>query len=525
MAADDDGDGPVERLIYFFLPLPEPLQLPDDYRIETHDIVSFTELRRAHQEGRQDNWNGEYLLASSRIWQTTVPVASHLDPMLRAARQVVHRAIPTLNHKVGSESQTDSGADILPKTVVEIAVRVTSFDDDDMGGAFEVAVECVQAIQRAHYLVTRRPLTLLTVENAPVLVLMAQREAHPADGPTGGWPDDVAIYMPNTNVQAITPESIWDQDDLEKFTAALAASELGSFIPMAQLIEEAQHALHRRGDYRAAITLLYSATEVMFDTLLTLILWEENKTPEQAHAECFSEGGLQTRLRRHYAPKMRGNWHLDRKSVLSDWNRDLASVRHRIVHAGYLPSREEAYQANSSFDALHNFITQRVTIGEFIRQCPVTALSFMGIDGMKQHGRWTRRLERLVDEDQVEWAPTFHRWNLRLDWLRTDAEPVEASDEELVPVFVLQPDGNDTWWLHDTVNRRVIQTAPPAGADDHQDLLNKLRADYESAAPPGARGSAVYMGQLGEQLADAQWLPEHEVLPLHGIMRDGSDMY
>lgn len=528
MSDTDKAEEPIERLVYFFLPLPEPLQLPDNHRVETLDAMSSTDLRRAH---REYDWHPEggtgYLVASSRIWQTTVPRAAHLGPILHATREVAYRAVPTLNHLVGTEDMPSTDdEETVPRTVVEVAVRVAEFDDQ-AGGAFEVAVECVQAIQRAHYLVGRRPLTLLTVENAPFAVLMARREARPSDGPSGGWPDELDVYMPNTNVQEIAAEPEWGEDKVHQFGDVIAVRQVAPFIPMAQLIEEGRHALRRRGDYRTAVTLLYSASEVMFDTLLMHMLWEENKSPEAAASECFSDAGLQTRLKAHYASRLRGNWHFDREGPLSAWNRYLASIRHRIVHSGYTPSRDEAYRASSAFDSLHAFITDRVTIGQFIRRYPITAMSLMGVGGLKAHGRWTKWLERLVsDPREVEWPTTFGRWKVWLDTLRDVAESVAVEDDDCMPVLLFETEKDDTWWLHDTVSHLVIQTETPSDITDEAKTLHaQQREEFIEQAQLGDRGSLAWFGASGSPLPGAEWTPEYEVLPFHGIMRDGSDVH
>lgn len=162
-------------------------------------------------------------------------------------------------------------------------------------------------------------------------------------------------------------------------------------------------------DYAATTVFSYTAIEVFCNSLLSILMWERGD-PRSSTVEILSTQGFETRLRRHYAPILGGNW--DFKSSASPINilNEVSIVRHRYLHAGVEPSLREADLALEAFTVVTEFAKDRIAIKNY--DFPRTALLTLGEPGLRRKNVWTRRFERLLDEivDEPDWIVTFAEW-------------------------------------------------------------------------------------------------------------------
>lgn len=518
-----DPQGESAHLVYFFFPLPEAVQIPSDVTFQTSAPMSVAELRNHHDHLPDDHGEADLrprTISSIRVWPTTIPRRDFLNFTVASAIKVARQAIPTL--KDLADQDVMFAEDDMPQTVVEVAVVCADFSEDSIDAAFSVAVEAVQSIQRAFYLASRAPLTFVTQENVSPFILMGKREA---TGPENGWPEDLDVYIPNPASAHAFTELELTEPQIEAFFAVLSGGEKAPFLPFAELVADGRHALFRRGDYRGAAFLLYSASEVLLDTLLLHMLWEEKRRPEDVARDYFPEtAGFATRLARHYHDRLRGNWTTKGYGNVAVWHRDLVTLRHRVVHAGYRPTRDEGYSAYDAYLKLEEFLVERVTHRRFIERYPRTALALRGRPGLEWRGRWMDWLNDLLnDPDEPLWQETFGRWRGVVNAMRGDAQPLPVRPDDLASVLVMDAEGREGWWLHDTVNRLVRPCETPSMGVDQRAIFDTVRQEFLLDANPEDRASVVWVGGATKPLPGTNWRREHEVLPLHGVMLDGTD--
>jgi hypothetical protein len=510
------------RIAYFFFVLPEPLRLPHGHVIESIVHPTLEEVREVlSAEGARDADLLELRpVASLRVWQTTLPVQVLVDYQNAGVFEVVEQAFPPVASAPVEAESNDSGD--LPRTVLEAAVTMDPASADPSSEAFDRALEAVQAVQRAYLLATREPLTLLTQENAPFLVPMAVREVSPSED---RWPQGFSLFVPNTSLYSWTLGDPLSGGETQALAATFEGRVSRSFAAYAELKWEARNALYLRGDYRAAVMLSHSASETFFNALLMHMLWEENRDPAEAAQAYFAGQGLTERLRRHYHERLGGNWSVIGRNELGRWARELAAVRHEVIHAAYRPTRKEAYAAYECLDSVDRFLISRLTHDKTLRRYPRTVFALLGRVGLEDRGAWNRRLEQLVhDPEEPVWIETFERWRWVLrDALReTDDDATDAS--EVAAVLLFRHDAPPQWYEHDRHRRRVRPTEPPPDlAPAAAATMRATEEAFLAETRSGERGTVLWPGRPGRPVKGAEWVRDYTVLPLYGVMCDGSD--
>jgi hypothetical protein len=503
------------EVAYFFFVLPEPLRLPHHHIIESVMPPALQEVREALEAatGGEMNPLEPRTVASLRVWQTSVPSHLVVDHESAGVFEVMREAFPSVPET--STTPTESGE--LPRTIVEAAVALDPASEDPTSDAFDKALEAVQALQHAYRLTTREQVTLLTQENAPFAVPMALRRISPEQDE---WPEGFTLFLVNVNVRSSTlGESLSDRE-IEAVNIALEGRFHPLFAAYAELRWEARHALHFRGDYRASFVLTYSASETFLNALLMHMLWEEDTDPEEAAQRFFANQTLRERLRRHYHDRLGGNWSLTGTNPLGRWARELAPVRHRVIHAAYKPTRGEAYNADACFTELEEFVITRLSTLQILARYPRTAMGLLGRATLETRGAWSGRLEELTQEpEEPAWIETFDRWRWVLADALTDTNHEPATDpEELAAVLVLRHDAPPQWYEHDRRRRRVRATHLPADLTPAAAArMHESEQEFLAATEPGHRGTIFWPGRPGAPLPDAPWVREHTVLPLHGV--------
>ncbi|KPI02418.1 hypothetical protein OV450_4668 [Actinobacteria bacterium OV450] len=126
-------------------------------------------------------------------------------------------------------------------------------------------------------------------------------------------------------------------------------------------------------------------------------------------------GGLATRVKTQYAPRLGGEWDPRRPGTLHDWTHAVAAVRNRVVHRGYRPTYRETETALAAADALLGFIKSR--LAQRVARYPRTALLTLGEPGLRRLGGWSRASAYLDDPQQVPdlWFAEFTAWREAVD--------------------------------------------------------------------------------------------------------------
>lgn len=190
--------------------------------------------------------------------------------------------------------------------------------------------------------------------------------------------------------------------DMELLSHALGRTMVGD--PLISILERRSDANFERakGNFSNAVIQLAIACEIIFDSVLGLILWESGMTPEDA-ADIFSTD-ITPRIKNQYAVRLGGIWALDRGAA-GDWFDNVAGTRNRIVHAGYRATAADATAAGAASDALAKFVADRVCAK--FRLFPKTAWIIAGRVGFETRNLFSRRVREWIGAQPPR---AIHKW-------------------------------------------------------------------------------------------------------------------
>lgn len=383
------------RIAHWFVPLSEPIPLPAD-------VVFPMGISRISTATESDALEVQVSLRAVQL-DRPMRASSDIDGLLEAAE----RCIPTFTGRDDNSDEANENDLRVPVTILEIVVVFADDyepDEDMLSSAFSVGLEEAARLQRAYYLATRDSIQAVSLDTLPPMVPLFQRDVHQDDQ---GWPTHPIMYFtaPGSTRQLGLPDPPLSPRDLRVIQHVLETRE-AAFWPYSDLTREAKTALYLRGDYRGAIVASATACEVLLDTCLIHMWWEEGKPSEDA-ASILGSTGVSTRVRTEYAGRLGGTWAMDRPGPVAEWERLTAKVRHRVVHAGYRPSRADALTALDASYELECFVADRFTSERGLRSFLLTTLAFVGRPGLESRGQWTRRVAERVKSMDPNWVQEF----------------------------------------------------------------------------------------------------------------------
>jgi hypothetical protein len=221
----------------------------------------------------------------------------------------------------------------------------------------------------------------------------------------------------------------------------LTADQAAEIVRRSQLSEEGEpyiavwhwrrlafRALHVDGDYAAAVVFTQTAGEVFFDSLLLRLAWEEIRSfrgsclTREEVAQWFSaRNPLSHRLRAEYHGRLNGGWDADRPgNPVYEWDRKVARLRNRIVHAGYRPTVREAEDAFEALLAVETYVFDMLVRDLNRTRYPFTVYMMVGEAGLEQRGLFTGKLRRAILDAPEDWRSSFYEFRR---WVSDNATP------------------------------------------------------------------------------------------------------
>jgi hypothetical protein len=546
----DDGPGqddpPVihSHLAYFFVPLPDPLALPDKHIIRCTAPTSGDWYWEPCADDHRPP--PPVHMAASLVFHRSSrpsPQIDEVDRLFALARELMPPPAEPVN--VAGSPTAAAGPGSAPcgdgpphadTTVVEMAV---AFDIPDAGpsadeamwdgisDAFDLGLVYVREIQRAHYIARRRPIRLVAREALPTMIPVAVRRLADDDGHLLPFAAPINAFLLNPSITNDFVGSDLDEEEARAFGSSLGAqADRAPFVGYLEFVREADVALDLHGDYRAAVLFAATACEILFDELLAHLLWEDNTRPEDA-AETF-DSWLIARVKSQYHPRLHGTWSLDVPGPLADWHDKVAGLRNRVVHSGYEPTVDQTLTARQAARALESWLADRVAA--CAPAYPRTAIALCGPPGLRRRGKWTKALDRLIDDPaEIHWHTTFAGWRDAMHRFRTDSptyvEPSAA--RSYVMVVVRQRTGAPRWVAHDRAAR--MAAVLPGGPEDVRLSTQQVAGVEASLAaltrePPDDDVSIAIVGATPLHVDRLQWQPEYTLVPGTGVMVDGDDL-
>jgi hypothetical protein len=411
----------TERLARFIFALPEPLPFPDG-------TVHQAKIGNAADAVTSDDdpW---VTLAIHQVTNATGRTSGSMAAVL----EVIDR-LPDLPE--GDRVREDSTK--VPKVDVSYTVidAVTSFDSPDelpdgdgardwppRSDAFNRCLRFVNDLARAYRVTTQTSYGLPTYERIPHPILGftadAERVEFDEGGlvgvlvglPEGAWrgPNLMLLEHYNTPDDHLGP--MIDDSRVGEFNFWMTQVRYGN--PLMQAHEaqlDARRALQVVGDYSAAVVLAQTASEILLDGVMALILWEMGSTPEDA-ALRFEEGKITRRVKTDFPSLLGGNWKLDGSAPAARWFHRSVRVRHRIVHGGYRPARLEAVDALNALRDLQTHTFDRLAARR--DKYPRATLMTVAQSGLVARGLWHGKIKQFVEQvapTEPYWTHSYAEW-------------------------------------------------------------------------------------------------------------------
>jgi hypothetical protein len=558
MANEADGAGgdevlifdPEEPLITFFFKLPEPIAVPEYTVFPERIHASALRLDWLERGTESEGVPGRRNLINT--WVTGSSVIVHhikiglaaslgLDAVMKAA-MVGIKGPGDYDLESGMPDDLSADSTVLeivlpawinltlhrPKQLRNGANAADVRDQSELSGEqidllFDMAIDRVRHLQMAYHAVENGPITLLTAELLPPLVPFAVRTS--AQIATKEVVE-LRIYTSGRSYNAVTRG-----EDLPKETIAAIFSvdrqiNENPLSAYRELDREAFVALRRSGNTRVSVVMAAASAEVILDRTLLLLQWEEGKTPEAAAGEW--RDALKTRVERDFADRLGGSWDLTADKPVGRWARNVAQVRNRVIHGGYLPSREEAEQAIGAARELVTFICDQLASDNNLRKYTRSAVLLAGNDGLRKRGRYTNAVKRLqANRSEPPWALTFAFWFKAFSRLRSDLlAPRQSTLEDSSLLAVYFPGDWPKWVAHDDSTGQAIEVHIPEEVElgDAREMVNQITTEHSRSENQNNPISISIAGGVVDGVkATGSWVEEYHLVPLRGVMVDWSN--
>jgi hypothetical protein len=418
--------GKHAHLIRLLFALPSYLPLPDG---------CATSYRYPHPAGEAEPWTP---FAQVQIHQVQLDSENGMADV-RAANAALQRILE-FSGNAGSSEPAAAPPELIG-TWHTVADVITTEDSPDgpastwdgrpqnLGprqDAVMRAVDSTNRIARAVRLAGQNRVIVPTYERMPPLVMWLSAVAPYVDGLLGlpadsAWTLRGVMRLEHTNIQGAEVTDLQEQQRLQQESTFWdRCLDAGSPAPLArEHLLEAQHLHHHQGEYAKAVIVAATAVEVMCDSVLSALLWEEHWVDAAAPgtdeiASWFEEGTASRRATMHLLPRLKGDW-ASANSPWQLWRSKGSGLRNRIVHAGYQPERAEAQEVLDNVDILQSFIFDRLSAQA--AKYPRVTLMLVTRAGLESRGLYRGKVKRF-DENRAtaepSWLEQFGPWHQRL---------------------------------------------------------------------------------------------------------------
>ncbi len=398
-------DWPGQPLIaVFFIALEHPMAVPDGFGLT---------VTRLGEPVEWVQWNGGHNFVGIRLHRTPV-TQTYQTALDDAAHAVVDRTLereePPRQENVEFGRVPVPEADILA-TVAEVATPLLPCDGGDfqpaLSDAFDRCLEELRSLMRAYVTVTKdvrfRPISRQTCQ--PIVPWTTQ-------GLDGAW-GPLGLFMVHLGERVIpfAADELTDEQ-IHALQVTLERARKGD--PFASYVERARVArrAHRiDGDYPTTVIAAYTACEVLLNTALLAMAWEEGMARDDTRGWFEGQGGFMARVQGQVVPRLGGRWTSGSPEDPLVLLRALSKSRNDVVHNGHLPEEREAATALDIVEAIEVFVKE--LLGAKRRTYPRTALLLLGRPGMERLGlrdRWMVNFMNNQAAQEPDWIATFTAW-------------------------------------------------------------------------------------------------------------------
>jgi hypothetical protein len=222
---------------------------------------------------------------------------------------------------------------------VTASASVLETTDEALSGRFDLLLGKLNAVIIA-YLLHTKDFTVFPISRE-VLELASLVRTIPVDS----WSEAQQTLFIHHLAAPVKHEDL-PPDQLEEvlWYAHVVENALNPFTLPAQLLLFARR-YWAGGQYRESVIAAQSGVETFLSTLFSKLLEAEGRTIAEVE-QAIEEMPFIARIRREYHPRIGGQWQPESfGTAVGTWYQQTYLLRNRIVHAGYLPSYEEAQAA------------------------------------------------------------------------------------------------------------------------------------------------------------------------------------
>lgn len=407
----------------FFIPLSVPLRLAHGstftfHREEEVEWLAGMELRitpdtppipsEADVQGRN--------FVSLKIWRpqgTRSGLTVPFDRAMMVLREVTGHQFgveprPAIEDVPGYAEWAEEAG-----TVIEAVTPLIVTDDEDhaFSSAFDRCVEEINVLVSAFILASGDSrLARISRQNLYPLIPWIARDLN---GETIGGP---GTFLPGSLVGTVlafdTGKEEIDSEVMRRLGVYLSQIKKNDpFVSYLEWARNSRRELDIEGNYAAAINAAHTAGDILLDTILYLMAWEEG-LPHAEVSQWFDRTGTVARLRTHYHSRLGGRWSPDDpKTMIGRWVANVSRVRGRVVHAGYHPNEVETVHALDTLAELEEFLKERLAHNRLTYKR--TTLLFLGTPGLDRRGLYTGQMRRFVEQEanhEDDWILSYRRW-------------------------------------------------------------------------------------------------------------------
>ena len=448
----------TRQCAYFFIPLPQPLNVDDGEVCKFADPIDPDSLFDPESLSLGTFYDEfghmRYCTVSLKIHQI-VSVGPNVQ--FSAAMEAVSKALPS----IGPIGNNDGGLSDARSTitVIEALVPIQDESEESLSPAFDWAIECIRKLQLGYARVSGDPVTLISRLQVPFAVPLAIRE-YSLGEQAPIWPhiEQFQVFWTNIHDSFLKGHSINGQPSPQDFSQVMHATRVaheGPFARAHQLMEKATSFADH--DNTVGSVLLGAATEMLVLDLAISLLWERGLDPQEASKQVltrrFRTRSVEQLLRGPICKALDEAWSVAVDEGILTSLSEVMGLRNRALHQGDEPSDDEIRQ---TFQANREFHGQlQLALISQLELYPLTTSTLIAHEKIESLGKL------LELEDTLEETPRpLDNWGAytayRFEVMRPNDGIGLDCDAELCGnlgtshlALLLHPNGDERWWLVD----------------------------------------------------------------------------
>lgn len=503
--------------VWFFLPLPHPLGLPEGEAIAQASDVGDVVRETASPTGLDCS------LAIHQVPRSTNIMLRDFADIVRLIEvKAFHREPVSIEEGRRLADELDESAgQASTLTVVEAALPGCTTEPERLNAGLDRAIELIRELQAQVATVTGEPVRLISRATLqPMLPVVSGRLF------LNGTPPSFEDLVPSFFLDECAPPSAFSATPepisaahLEKLTN-FSYQRVPAFQLIAGMRREALVQARFDGNPALGVVTAASAGELLLSTALLHCLWEDGISPQDGARPFRGEPGL-SRTIGNLRQKLKGaGWDTTGMGPVANFY-STAQVRNRVLHGGYSPTSAELARALSTLEALEKFIGDALCSSGTLKYYPRTAIAWSGVEGIKRRrSRYPEWIDELrFDPTEPNWSQSFARWRLAVDrelgW--QERKPGAAPEDCLLYLRQAGPDEFE-YFVHDRGSgHAAILSQDAANALAHTDRAESLLRESNET---------MLLLPVPEDFAldGLTWIPDYEAVDAI-VIHPGGDVW